>query len=184
MSRVASPKAEELDPANTLGALALAVTDGMLAEISGTGGLHQGDAIALNAIGFRPGCSVRDLAGLLDLSHPGAVRCVDRLVAAGLIDRARGPNERTVALQVTPAGAAKWKVLRDGRMRWLNRLLKVLPGKDRRSLAAIAGQLLDNLAVDEARGERICRLCDENICTPSRCPITDDHEAGIGCGSR
>jgi MarR family transcriptional regulator, negative regulator of the multidrug operon emrRAB len=163
-----------MNTANTLGALALAIVDGVQPPLSAASDLDTNDAAAINAIGFRPGCSIRELAGLLTLTHPGAVRCVDRLVNAGLLTRTAGPDARTVALRLTQTGAARWAKLRRARLAWLNTLVSTVPKAQRAAFdRAIAG-LLAVLAQTPDDAERICRLCDESACIAAHCPITPD----------
>lgn len=166
------PVPKKTDAANTLGALALAIVDRMQSEISDASGLHPNDAAAVNAIGFRPDCSVRTLAQLLALTHPGAVRCANRLTSAGLVERREGTDGRTVALRLTPAGRSVWNSLRRRRMTWLNGLIETLPLQEQDIFRAAVGGLLQKIAPDPNLAERTCRLCDESICVPSRCPIT------------
>ncbi len=158
--------------ANTLGALALAVVDGMDAALAGASRHDGAVATALNAIGFREDCSIRELAGVLALTHSGTVRCVDSLCAIGLLERGPGHDARTVALRLTATGRARWAAMRRARMAWLSSLLERLSVEERNALGAVADTLLPKLAPEAETGERICRLCDESICTPANCPIS------------
>jgi MarR family transcriptional regulator, negative regulator of the multidrug operon emrRAB len=165
---------KEIDLANTLGALSLAIVDGFHTEISAITELQSIDAAALNVIGFRPNISIRLLSELMNLTHPGAVRCVDRLVSAKLVKRLPGQDARTLALQLTELGQDSWQLLSEARMTWLNKLVAELPIKKRLAFSEGVSVLLKKLARNHVVGERICRLCDESSCVPSRCPITDE----------
>jgi DNA-binding MarR family transcriptional regulator len=166
-----------MSSANRLGALALAVIDGYQTVIAARVGLDIASASALNAIGFRPGCSIRELSQLLALTHPGAVRCADRLQAAGLIKRRSGADARTVALHLTQLGTRRWQDMRHARMQWLDDLLSDMPSTQRAFFDTALSQLLIKLAVTPAASERICRLCDEHRCVGAGCPITPVCEA-------
>jgi MarR family transcriptional regulator, negative regulator of the multidrug operon emrRAB len=158
---------------NMLGALALAVFDRMADQVVEASDLDFGDAVALNTLGSRPGCSIRTLSEMLSLSHPGAVRCVDRLEQRGLVHRGSGVDGRTVAIHLTRLGQRQWERERNARLLWLDELIAVLPKNQRTALGEAVATLLGHLAVDEPTGERICRLCDETACTALLCPITD-----------
>jgi DNA-binding MarR family transcriptional regulator len=163
--------------ANRLGALATALADAMNADVTAPNGLDPIDAAALNAVGYRSGCSIRELAGVLALTHPGAVRCVDRLVEAGLLTRAPGPDGRTAALRLTARGKASWSAVRAARLSRLTALLAALPARQRAAADALARALLPALCPSAAASERICRLCAEDVCVPAACPITPAPDA-------
>lgn len=159
--------------ANTVGAMALAIVDGAREAVAQASGLEPMAGAALNAIGFRKGCSVGEVAQVVGLTHAGAVRCIDRLEALGLVERLQGADARTLALQLSRKGRARWNAQKEARMRWLRSVVGGLPVADRAALAAATEALLPRLATDAPAGERICRLCDESVCTPTACPIGD-----------
>jgi MarR family transcriptional regulator, negative regulator of the multidrug operon emrRAB len=71
--------------ANLLGALALGLADNILDTTErhvANGGCTPA---ALSVIGHEPGQSIDFLARVLGMSHPGAVRLVDRFEADGLV---------------------------------------------------------------------------------------------------
>jgi MarR family transcriptional regulator, negative regulator of the multidrug operon emrRAB len=160
---------------NVVGALALAIVDGFSIDVSAGSGLPPFDAAALNVIGFQPDCSIRTLAAMLQLSHPGAVRCVDRLELGGLVERRQGADHRTVALRLTRTGRARWNALRDARMAWLTNLIGELPTQQQQQLGDVAAVLLKQLAPTTEVSDRVCRLCDETVCTPEHCPIAEPY---------
>lgn len=58
------------------------------------------------------GPTIGEAAGYLLLRHHSTVELVDRAVAAGLVERARDPDdERVVRLLLTPAGVARLELL-------------------------------------------------------------------------
>ena len=94
--------------ANVLGALATAIDDAVTAAIEDATGLTGAAPAALIALhDLLAGRSVDDLRHAVDLTHSGAVRLVDRLVADGLATRRpgadRGPCRRPHRTR-TPAG--------------------------------------------------------------------------------
>ncbi len=61
--------------------------------------------MALRMLADAPGSRVQDLAEHVDISPGGASKLVDRLVGAGLVDRARDPEDRRVSrLRLTASG--------------------------------------------------------------------------------
>ena len=50
--------------------------------------------------------SSEDLAQATGLTHSGAVRLIDRLATAGLVERRPGRDGRSLAIVLTPAGRA------------------------------------------------------------------------------
>jgi MarR family transcriptional regulator, negative regulator of the multidrug operon emrRAB len=91
--------------ANLLGALALAVSDGIGEATEGQAdGLARSEPAALVTLAHYPGQSVAALAGTLGLTHSGAVRLADRLVAAGWARRVSAGPGRTLALYLTESG--------------------------------------------------------------------------------
>jgi len=171
--REVSAVRKTVDLANTLGALALAIVDGMNARINESV-RDPAAAAAINSIGFRPGLSIRMLSKLLSKSHSGTVRGVDRLVRVGLARRSAGDDARAVSLRLTSRGRQRWIAQRATRMRWLHGLVGTLSAEQRVALTEITTSLLLRLAKDPLTCEQICRLCDEAVCVPSRCPITDE----------
>src|SRR4051812_13941012 len=90
--------------ANLLGALSLAVADRIQAaaeEVLDHGGETPA---ALIVIGYAAGLSNDMLRRIVGLSHPGAVRLVDKLVSDGLVERGPGRDGRQVTLQLTKRG--------------------------------------------------------------------------------
>src|SRR4051812_31178859 len=91
--------------ANVVGAAALALADAMRAAEERGGGHGAAAPAALVALdGLLAGATIGRVARVCGLSHSGAVRLADRLVAGRLLERRRGGDGRAVALVLTPAG--------------------------------------------------------------------------------
>jgi len=115
---------------NLVGALALGLADRLrwaaLDEI-GQGGET---AAALVVIGHSPGLSIDQLGRVLRLSHPGAVRLVDRLTRAALAKRgAASHDRRVVTLYLTAAGRAQRRAILKRRREALGRLWRPFPSR-------------------------------------------------------
>jgi MarR family transcriptional regulator, negative regulator of the multidrug operon emrRAB len=158
--------------ANLIGALGTAIFDAELAAMTTASGLDASEVAALNAIAQSPGCTVTFVATVVDLTHPAAVRIVNRLETAGLVERQPGADGRTVALRLTADGRSRWQRQRRARADLLNRLVAGLPPSAQEALEAAAAAMLSALTTDQRQSEHLCRLCDEASCLPSRCPVT------------
>jgi len=167
--------------ANLLGALALAVSGRILGGGAETQRLGPSAAAALVAVStWLAGGSVQRLGEALGLTHSGAVRLVDRLVAEGLLDRRPGADARTRALAVTPAGARAAARVQRERAAALEDVLAALDARERARLTPLAEAMLAHLTAAGAPPGRTCRLCDARACGhyEGRCPVTQAAHAG------
>lgn len=68
---------------------------------------------ALRFIALHDGACIRDLAASLHVSHPAAVKLVERLVASGLVVRSPCPEDRRrVCLGLSNLGQSVWNDVR------------------------------------------------------------------------
>ncbi len=156
---------------NLLGATASALTERLAATFESTG-LNAGDAALLNAIGQRAGQRIAEVRAALGLSHPGSVRAVDRLVAAGWVRRDGGADGRSVGLHLTHEGVATWHRTMDASWSVLQRAVASIPSIDRSNVERALENILGALTVAADQAEYICRLCNESVCPQERCPVT------------
>jgi MarR family transcriptional regulator, negative regulator of the multidrug operon emrRAB len=169
---------------NVLGAWVLAMADAMREAAERSTGMSGAGPAALVAIAAEPGMTVDTLRRALGLTHPGAVRLVDRLEQHGWVERGAAAG-RAVALRPTPAGLSARDALLAARHGALATHLERL-GPDRERLASLIEPLLLEQAADQGELRRLCRLCDRVACEP--CPpwthldstTTDDATAGTG----
>ncbi len=162
--------------ANLLGALSLAVTGGMLGRGPRSAELGPSGAPALLALSsWLEGGSIEQLRAILDLTHSGAVRLVDRLAGAGLVERYAGPDGRTAALRVTTSGARAAEAVRAERADAIEEILAPLDAGDRAQLERLLEALMGEVARGPAPPGRICRMCDAVACGhyEGRCPVTE-----------
>ena len=132
---------------NLLGALAVGLTDA-LTEVTERGARHGAAApAALVTIADEARISIERLSQVLQLSHSGAVRLVDRLSADGLVERQSGRDQRSVSLVLTAA--------------------------ERRSLSPLLEKLLAGVSAGRRSADHICRLCDTSVCPLSDCPVLE-----------
>ena len=169
--------------ANLLGTLSLAVTGRVEAAVAAASPHGPSAPAALSALeGYLGGEPIDALARVLGLTHSGAVRLVDRLAGAGLVERRRGGDGRSVAVTLTRAGQRAAAEIRAGREQALADTLSVLEAEERRALTDLHEKLLAGLTSDRASARRICRLCDPEACGHERgtCPVTRAANARAG----
>lgn len=160
-----------MDPeiANLVGALSLAVMD-RIEQAARHITSHGGETpAALVVIGYGPGISNDRLRRILNRSHSGTVRLVDRLVADGLVERRPGYDGREVALHLTTKGAATRKELLASRISAVASLVEVLSMSEKRQLGHLIRAVLSRQETSEWDRFTICRMCDNGHCT--NCPL-------------
>ena len=92
--------------AQLLGVLSLGASDRVRSSVDASLGRAGAHAAALVHLDAHPGDSVQALADVLEVSQPAAVKVVNRLADAGLLERREGPDRRTRALYLTAHGRA------------------------------------------------------------------------------
>lgn len=155
--------------ANLLGVVGLAIADG-IEETARSVLSHVGETPgALVVIGYGLGPSNEQLRRILGLSHPGAVRLVDRLVADGLVERSRGRDNRAIALHLTDAGRRLRQDVLKGRLAAIRPWLTPLTAEELETLASLLHRMLASRPTTDLDRCHLCRLCDDSVCTD--CPI-------------
>jgi DNA-binding MarR family transcriptional regulator len=155
---------------NVVGALALALSDDLLRKVHDQAPEPGPAAAAIALLRHEPGMAIERLRRALGLSHPGAVRLVDRLVAAALVVRRPGlTDRRAVALHLTEDGERRCDAILGARRGSMARVLGTLDEAERRVLGLLTEKLLAGLigGVDDAYS--VCRLCDTGACRD--CPV-------------
>ncbi|MCG2628816.1 MarR family transcriptional regulator [Bradyrhizobium sp. WYCCWR 13023] len=152
-----------------LGALSLAVMDRIEQRARDVVGRGGETPAALIVIGYGRGMTNDKLRRILDLSHSGTVRLVDRLVTDGLVERRPGKDGREVALHLTTKGAASRKELLASRISAVASLLDVLSPAETKRLGTLIHDLLARQDTSEMDRFTICRMCDDQCC--SNCPL-------------
>ena len=163
---------------NLLGAVSLAVVDGIEADTNRSVGHGGQSAGALVLLDLRPRMSIKRLAERLRLTHPGAVRLVDRLAADGLVTR--HTEGRVVRLELTVAGRTTVAELRRARMARLGGVVSQLSTREQSALEPLLERLARALTTDLVSAYANCRLCDTPTCGASGCPIEAEARARFG----
>jgi DNA-binding MarR family transcriptional regulator len=156
--------------ANIVGALALALSDDLLRQVQDQAPEPGPAAAAIALLRHEPGMAIERLRRALGLSHSGAVRLVDRLVADALTVRRPGPTDRrAVALHLTEEGERRCDAILAARQGSMARALSTLDEAEQRILRMLTEKLLTGLisGVDDAYS--VCRLCDACACRD--CPV-------------
>jgi DNA-binding MarR family transcriptional regulator len=168
---------------NVLGALALALADGMRDATEAAGGMSGAAPAALVALHqFLGGRTTGDLAQATGLTHSGAVRLVDRLVDAGLVERRPGRDGRSLAIVLTAPGRALSDEITEARAQAVAAALDGLGADERGQLAALVDTLLATVTARRLAARHqgapagwLCRLCDFASCGRPRgeCPAAN-----------
>ena len=154
---------------NLLGALALGITDRIRSGMQDTLDRSGETAAAIIVLGYAPGLSVEILRQVLELSHPGTVRLIDRLNDDGIVERRKATDGRAVALHLTRKGSKLRQRLMDQRMETLEQALHGLSKEERKVFGVLLAKVLTNLPENEMAKHRICRQCSVSAC--DNCPI-------------
>lgn len=158
--------------ANIVGALALAIADAVLREAEAKAPEAGPAAAAISLLAHEPGMSVDRLRRALGLSHPGAVRLVDRLEAEGAVIRKASEHDgRAVALHLTDAGRKTSAKIRAARRGSLARMLDALSADERATLGKLTEKMLRAVVENVDQAYSVCRLCDEVVCVD--CPVDE-----------
>jgi DNA-binding MarR family transcriptional regulator len=161
---------ENTNLANVLGALSLALTDSVAHSVERMIDDAGPAAEAMCLVRHAPGIPIEQLRRALGMSHPGAVRLVERLEKQGLILRERcSVDRRAVELKLTKEGEALVSKLHQARLKALEEAIASLSSKDRQNLCRITNQILFSLTKTKDSALTICRLCDETNCL--NCPV-------------
>jgi len=167
--------------ANMLGALAFHLTD----EIDGgvaTTELEPKATAAVVHLSKYPDESIEKLRAPVGLSHSGCVRLVDRLVEAGLAQRATATRDaRAVRIALTRKGRGLAAQILERREDVLVRAVRSLSVTEREQLGTLVSKLLAFEINTPSRALRACRLCDYEACR--RCPLRGD-DADDGASSK
>jgi MarR family transcriptional regulator, negative regulator of the multidrug operon emrRAB len=166
------PKVHVARGQNLLGALVTAVNDRMQWHAEKAIGLGGQIPAALVTIGHNYGESVEFLSGILQMSHSGCVRLVDKLDEQGLIERRPGKDRRSLSLYLTPKGRELKRQVLQARREALDAAFETLDSQQQRNLVGLIEVMLKGMTHCKNDADIICRLCEEQTCAQSHCPVT------------
>lgn len=168
------------DPTTRIGNLletyARSLTSRVDAAVSAEFGIRGTAAAVLVAVlNWAEGRSLEELRSPLGITQPAATRIVDRLVADGLITRARRPDDRRESvIGLTAEGRARATQLVATRTAIVvDDVANVAPHL-RDGLTTVLETLLANLTTGRVSARSLCRFCDAHVCGhPEGCPVTE-----------
>ena len=153
--------------ANKLGALGAMIRDRTEATLAG---LSPSAAAVLSMLHFKSGLTTTELAEVVGVSQPTAVRLIDGLERQALIARGK-PEGRVTPLTLTQAGHEQVRELQALRLAALDELLSALQPDERRHFASMLDAILAGATTSRAFARTTCRLCEHDLCGPQVCPI-------------
>jgi len=162
--------------ANVLGAVALAVADQIPVTVTPAGGRSDSAAATLSALYHFPAHPTVDQLGqVLGLTHSGAVRLVDRLAGAGLVERGPGADRRSRSVRLTAAGRRAARRVSDRRIAYLNSLLAEFSPAETGALHELLGRVMGQVVRHKLGGAWICRMCHLQACgrAAGNCPAAN-----------
>ena len=122
-------------------------------------------------LGAEPGISINTLRQILNLSHSGTVRLIDRLEKDGFVERRSGSDSRTLALFLTKAGQKRRLAILAQRQQQLHLALDCLSVTEQEQLTKLLEKMLAAMTTDELRAYTLCRLCEQEVCPDDICPV-------------
>lgn len=115
-------------------------------------------------------CAIRQLAEGLGVSHPAAVKLVERLLRKELIERQESPSDRRVVeLWLSPTGRRCVDHVRDVRSRGLERIMARLDNEDADHLRRGLYAFVEAALADGQSAGKLCLHCGvEHV---GECPV-------------
>jgi len=132
----------------------------------------------LQFIYSHPSCCIKDLAEGLSVSHPAAVKMVERLVARGLVRRRKSVSDaRVVQLRPTQTGNDVMKSAQSNRAQFTEAVLNSMDdGGGGRLLKEMAGFVRSAVRLNEGCGPSVCLHC--GLAHTDDCPLYEVGAAG------
>ncbi len=152
---------------NKLTALATMLDDGMRAGFSD---FSQSAVAAILTLRHRGPLTTSELAAIIGVAQPTAVRLIDGLVRAGLARRGARQG-RSAPLHLEAKGRRRADRLQAARLRVAGGLLRGLSAPDLRALDRIVDKLLAGGTRSRDHARATCRLCAHDRCAGDDCPV-------------
>jgi MarR family transcriptional regulator, negative regulator of the multidrug operon emrRAB len=179
---------------NIVGAFALALADAIRDATETAAGMTGAAPAALVALEqFLAGHTTEDLAQATGLTHSGAVRLIDRLVDAALVERRPGRDGRSLSIVLTPTGRARSRKVTAARATAIEATLDGLASAERRVLLEMVDALVGTVTEQRIAAREhsdapvgwLCRLCDFASCNrpQGECPAANAAQASTNGAS-
>lgn len=156
---------------NLVAAFGTAIGDAVDRSVCDVAGSAGAGPAALAALLASPGIGVDALAIATGVSGSGAVRLVDRLADAGLVQRGPGDSGRSISVRLTSAGTLTARRILAARAQAIRDLFEVLDVAEQELLIAAVEKVLVAATTSREAAEHICRLCDVDACYADSCPV-------------
>jgi MarR family transcriptional repressor of emrRAB len=157
---------------NLLGALVLTTKDKLTSDFRNLDLRSETDTATLVLLLQSNGMSIGVLADLLELSHSSTVRVADRLEKRSLVRRTRQSEDaRGVGLILTNKGHSLATTALAARGVTLRSMLSVLTTTELEQFGDLLTKVLVSATTSRRAADRLCRLCDETVCTRGMCPV-------------
>lgn len=123
-------------------------------------GLSRAQFTGLQYVHLHPKCCIKDLARGLAISHPAAVKLVERLEAKGLLARsAHERDRRAVHLATTDLGAEQAHAAMAARARAIQKVLRKAGRQCTRDLFGCLEAFIRAALTDEKDVDGVCLHC-------------------------
>ncbi|HXP77889.1 MAG TPA: MarR family transcriptional regulator [Stellaceae bacterium] len=153
--------------ASKLGALSVLLSD--IGERAADG-FSQSAAGLLLTLRFRSLLTATELADIVGIAQPTAVRVLDGLVRRGLVVRQKRAG-RAAPVRLTSLGRRRAERLLSARLEAIGYVVATLSRNEHAELERIIDKLLAAAATSRSFARTTCRLCDHAACDGPRCPI-------------
>lgn len=113
-------------------------------------GLSMPQFNILMQLRYQHQCGVSDISARMDITSAAASQLVEKLVQAGLLERAEDPNDRRAKqLRLTAGGQELVEAALAARYRWVDELVERLEPAEREAVASAMQILLARLPATE-----------------------------------
>ncbi len=154
------------------------ITGRVLKEVVGDE-LSRAQFHGLQYVYLHPRCSIKDLAHGLSVSHPAAVKLVERIEAKQLISRAQYEKDRRVVqLEATPRGEELTKAAMQARNRAIDKVLERAGFNGDCDLMACLERFIAASIDDQKDTDGLCLRCGGNHV--DSCPVCQAELAMTG----
>lgn len=155
---------------NLVGALALGISDSFLLKANELAPEPGQAAALITLLKHEPGMTIEKLRRILGLSHPGAVRLVDRMIGQKVITKQKsGTDRRSVELYLSEEGERVCSKILTARHEKISQALTVLNEEELIEYGRLTDKLLKAFVQNETHAYSVCRLCDTDVC--DNCPV-------------
>lgn len=152
---------------NILGALGILIKDRLDQQM---GDLSPSAAAILSMLHFKPGLTGSQLAEILAISQPTAVRVINGLEAQDLLQRCETDGKAT-PLMLTERGQKQATSFQASRLSSLQALMAPLSPEEKGLFADMLARIVASATTSRAFAKTTCRFCEHDLCGPEICPI-------------